>query len=343
MAIRLDTTTDTVEEVKQAIGEVAETVTVDDDEDLIGEVETQSEGNDKPESGAASEADKTKDETQKGKAKGEEDLDEKDLPTGVKKAITKLRQDRRELREERRELTDRLSRLEAAQRKPEADPARAAKAEPLSGRPRPTRDQFANDEDPDGAFVEALTDWKSDEKAAAQDQERQARDTNQESERIQAEYTERVTVAETRYEDWDEAFDDLPDSVPATPVMQYVMLTSPVGPDMSYYLAKHPDEAVRIGSLDRAGQIRAMGKIEGKVEDIVAALEAKKGSEDPKPEVKPNEALRKPSKAPKPTTPVKSSTQTVKSKTEQEEASHVDHIKFDRDYEKERTEHRRHR
>ncbi len=329
MAIRLETTTDSVEEVKKAIGEVAETA-----DDLIGEVETKPAEEKTPsESGAASETaeqkvEPTKEETPK--KEGEE------IPGAVKAELGKLRKERRELRE-------RVARLENEKTRP-APQAKSEPAAPTSytGLAKPKREDFQEAEDPDAAFIEALTDWKAGEKFAERDAKHDQDAATKEQKELIATYQKRLDDAPARYEDFDQTFDDLADDIEVTPVMQYAIFSSEVGPDMSYYLAKHPEVAKRINSLDRAGQIREMGKVEQKVEDLVAAMTKK-----PEPEVteeKPEVAPRKPSQAPKPTTPLKTITQvTPKSKTEEDADRHVDHATFDKDYEKKRNEERKHR
>lgn len=322
--VRLETTTDTVEQVKEAIGEIAEA------DDLIGEVKPKSVESDDSESGAASDADDEKVEAQKG------DPDDADIPKGLKITLGKLRQDRRELRDKNRELNDRLNKLEAKEA-----PVVPAKVAPVSV--KPTRAQFADAEDPDEAYIEALTEFKAKEQRAVDVKAREDAAMAEAHEKNVAAYTELLPVAHERYEDFDETFAELDDDLPATPIMQHVMLSSNVGPDIGYYLAKNPKIAERIGKLDPAGQLREMGKVEQKVEDIVEALEAKKKLEA-KDEDADKEPPKKITKAPLPTTPLKALSPALKkSKTEEDEERHVDHITFDRSYEKTRQEHRKNR
>lgn len=328
MAIRLETTTDTVEEVKKAIGEVAD--------DLVGEVETKpEEGDKKPsESGAASETAEHKEDPKEKASKDDEPstTKEDDIPPSVKAQLGKLRQDRRELRE-------RVAKLERERETPKP----AAKTEPAqvsySGKAKPKRDDFQSTEDPDSAYFEALAEWTASEKLAARDAKRDSEAAAREVKEATDAYTERLVVAHERYEDFDETFEELDDDVIITPIMQYACLSSDLGPDMSYYLAKHPEVAKRIASAEPSMQIKEMGKVEQKVEDIVAGL-VKKAAKEEKTEDPP----RKPSQAPKPTTPLKTaSPSTSKSNTEQNDDNHVDHAKFDKDYEKRRNDERKHR
>lgn len=65
-----------------------------------------------------------------------------------------------------------------------------------------------------------------------------------------------------------EDFDDVIESYdgPLTVVMQQVLLNSEVGPEVAYYLAKHPEEAVKIASFGLVDANKAIGKIEAKLE-----------------------------------------------------------------------------
>ena len=93
-----------------------------------------------------------------------------------------------QLARQAREFEERLARIERGERPkaPEVEEARPEPQKSLSGRPKPSLDDFATHEE----WVEAVADWKADEKLAAWKAE-------QERERFQ---TERQTTAQKRQE-----------------------------------------------------------------------------------------------------------------------------------------------
>src|SRR5437899_8303897 len=70
--------------------------------------------------------------------------------------------------------------------------------------PKPTPDKFSDYSE----FIEALTDWKTDQKLAAAEQQRQQREQQRaaeiEQQRVAKSWTERVQAAKARYPDFDE-------------------------------------------------------------------------------------------------------------------------------------------
>lgn len=133
-----------------------------------------------------------------------------------------------------------------------------------------------------GQYLEARAEWKAQKVAeriqSDMEQRRQA-DTvkSQRDANIQA-HSQRVEAAYEKYPDFDEvAFSD---DVPVTQAMVTMLVESDKGPDLQYYLGKHPEEATRIAKLSevrnpqdvqeviRAHAIaaRELGKIEARLE-----------------------------------------------------------------------------
>lgn len=139
-----------------------------------------------------------------------------------------------------------------------------------AGKPR------VDDFDTHEAFVEALTDWKVDQKFQAQTQKQDQTSKNQT-------WEQRKEAARSKYEDFDEVLDASGD-VPMSPVMAEAMLGSEVGGDLAYHFATHPEDAKKIAAMSAYEAGRAIAKIEAGF------------STQPKP---------KPTSAPKPPSPVK--------------------------------------
>ncbi len=134
-------------------------------------------------------------------------------------------------RTERERLQARLAEYETKQQSPQAP---AAVPAPTG---KPTVDQFETYED----FVEALADWKSEQKFAARDavSARQA-----DAERVlntHTQYTERQEqYAATVADYWEKVHSNANRAL--SPVMTQAILASEQGPAIIYYLSTHPEE-----------------------------------------------------------------------------------------------------
>lgn len=118
---------------------------------------------------------------------------------------------------------------------------------------RPSRDQFASDEQ----FVEALTDWKLDQRERSERQTKQ-----QEQAKTMAEKTEKIYAEAEKIPGFDR--DDF-DALPLTPVIAQALIDSDVAAKLAAYMAQHPDEVQRIAALPSARQAVEIGKLEVKL------------------------------------------------------------------------------
>lgn len=118
---------------------------------------------------------------------------------------------------------------------------------------RPTRAQFADDDD----YVEAMADWKLQQREAAMRQQAQ-----QNQARTLAAKTENLYAEAQKIPGFDR---DAFDSLPLTQPMAAALIDSDVPAKLMHYLATNPDEVARIASLPPARQAAAIGKLEDKV------------------------------------------------------------------------------
>lgn len=162
--------------------------------------------------------------------------------------------------------------------------SRAAKETAPVERPqgKPSADQFEDHSE----YVEALTDWKLDQKLA----ERDAR--NQEQAKAST-WAERASAAKAEMPDFDQVMAS--STAPMTTAMAEAIKESDIGPKVAYHLAQHPEEAMRLAGLSPTSAIREIGKIE-------ASLSMAKASEP---------APKKVTSAPTPPTPIGSGRSTV--------------------------------
>ena len=150
--------------------------------------------------------------------------------------------------------------------------AQLAGKQPEAPKPegKPTADQFTSHEE----WIEALTDWKTDQKI-------QTREAEKAKTEAMTAWEAKKEAARDKYED----FDDALDGANASPVVLQKMLKSPVGADIGYFLATNPKELKKINAMDPEDAYDALKVIEKRFT----------GTQEP---VKP------PVKTPKPPSPV---------------------------------------
>jgi hypothetical protein len=130
-----------------------------------------------------------------------------------------------------------------------------AKAE---GKPR------ADDFDTHEAYVEALADWKVDQKIAQRESklaEEQAKKSY--AERVQT-HNERVEEFAKEHEDFHDRLEDVAD-VQLSIAVQEAILSSDNGPALMYELAKDPTELDRIIKLPPIAAARELGRMEARL------------------------------------------------------------------------------
>ena len=209
-----------------------------------------------------------------------EEGDEGDDQGGEEKPQEKPK---RSARERINELTKRAHEAEReAQRWREA--AERKTADPSE---KPNPDKFGSYDE----YVEALADWKADQRVAESFKRRDA-------ERSQA---AEARAAEAKAQAWAERQSEFREATPdydavvgksAVQIAPHVvdtLLDSESGPELAYHLAKRPETVKRINALSPLSAARELGRIEATLSNPAA------------PQVKPA------SKAPAPITPVRSS------------------------------------
>lgn len=152
--------------------------------------------------------------------------------------------------------------------------------DPLAARPK--MEDFQDYE----AYLEALADWKAEEKAQRLREELKGEYEKSKAKAESDRRMEAFRAAESKFRatvtDYDEAIQDAQDT-PMTQVMFDVILESEVGPNILYYLAKNPDEAERIAHLSPARQAAEIGKLEDKLAQQLKDPQKPKASNAPPP------------------------------------------------------------
>lgn len=134
--------------------------------------------------------------------------------------------------------------------------------------------------------IDARAEWVAQREAAKAVEELGKRwsqaQQEQAAKQVQQAFASRVKAFAEQVPDFEEVI-DAGDFVP-TQAMQHAIFESDLGPRIAYYLAQHSDEAQRIVGMSPTAAIRAIGRIEAKLES--------------------NPIAKPVSKAPKPTEPV---------------------------------------
>lgn len=161
---------------------------------------------------------------------------------------------------------------------------------------KPTPDKFENY----GDFVEALTEWKADEKVNAKLKERDAEsEKKQAADKRNSTWAERSAAARAKHSDFDSVI--AASQVPVADHVIAVLEDSEIGPELAYHLDRHPEIAERLNKLGPLAAAREVGRIED-------SLTAEKETPDPKPEEIP---AKKTTTAPPPAKPLGSGRSTT--------------------------------
>src|SRR5690242_13163389 len=250
MARTIESTTDTQEELDRALGKDAQT-------DEKPE-EKSEEAPEQPEEKA--EAEQPEEESEEAGESEEKDASQEKAGTkrkpnkGFQKRIDKLTREKYQLEarlaEYERQRHEQGAKVQATQRDSGAS---------TSGKPR--LDQFQSYDD----YVEALTDWKFQQRQeqaqaeAIQRQQQEAAQRQQEEFKSRFDsYRERVEQAADRYEDWDEVTNK---NVVVPESASIAIIESENGPDITYYLGKHPEVVDELHELSPAQQIARVAVI----------------------------------------------------------------------------------
>lgn len=178
---------------------------------------------------------------------------------GVQKRIDELVKQREEERRRAERLEAMLERQLSQAQKPEARP----EPQPMpETRPKPTRESVEYDED---AYIEALTEWKLEQREAKAIQQYRRQQEEQQRQSLEKSYEQRraeiVTKGKEKYEDFADVVFSLPVDVMHVGVAQALMETESPS-DVAYWLGKNPAEAARIAKLSPMKMAVELGKVE---------------------------------------------------------------------------------
>ncbi len=310
--IEIETSTDTVEQVKAALEP-----TIEIEESQPEETEAEAKPVVKPAKEAAQETETETEEETEETEEAEESAEEEEETVKPKKAAPPT-VPRSRLNEEIRKRRDAESRLEEARRsKPAAatkeEPAEEAKPQFYCGRPKPMIKDFLDDPekypDPYASFGDVMGEWHADERDAKREYETRRAEAEEAREAQVAPYKALLPAMLERRPDYLDVVkaSDVQISAP----MQDFCWNSKIGPDIFLHFAENPEvagEIMAIGTI--RGQGRAMDALEAELAAELGVDLDETEEEQPKPKAKTKAAAPPPkkivtSKAPPPIVPLK--------------------------------------
>lgn len=198
-------------------------------------------------------------EQTEGEAQPEKKEEDAPIPKGVQKRIDRAVRQKYEAEARAKMLEERLAALER-----NAQP-QVRKVEDSE----PTLDKYESFDE----YVSAKAEWIAARKIEQTLSEREQRQT---AEREAAERTKtaenwsrRIADATAEMPDIEDVLESASD-IPMSAAMRDAILESDVGPRIAYFLATNPDEAFKIAAMTPIGAIRAIGKLEARLDQPAA-------------------------------------------------------------------------
>lgn len=131
------------------------------------------------------------------------------------------------------------------------------KAEPIAPTDRPQRASFASQEE----FEDALTDWKADQRIAAREAQQADAQAKADMEAVETAYAARIEAAKQEIDDFEEVISA--SEIKISEVAAMAIKRRKEGPQVLYYLAKHPDEVKKINrmhAIDAVDYLKDLGR-----------------------------------------------------------------------------------
>ena len=257
MSIKIESTTDNEETVTAASGDAPQKPVEETPETPDKDAASAEDAEENTEEADASDNDET--DAEEGSEGDEEESESKEAKPkkvgGYQRKINKLTKKAAEALQEKE-----YWRQEAlkAQKQPVAE---KSEEKPQATSDKPLADNFETHED----YVEALTDWKLEQKLS--EREAKAKETQAKTEhqsQIEA-HIAKVNEFKATVDDFDDVIEDVED-IPMSLAVQDAILTSDNGPELMYQLAKNPDEYRRICQLPAMQAARAIGRFESRIQ-----------------------------------------------------------------------------
>lgn len=149
----------------------------------------------------------------------------------------------------------------------------------VPGTNKPVADNFETHSE----YVEALADWKMEQKLKERDQKLEQEKLAKSQSELVNSYNEKKKSFMANTPDFQEVIDDVGD-VPISATLQDILLSSDNGPQLAYELAKNPEDFKRIANLPPSACAREIGRFEARLTvPSQKQVEAKKITNAPRP------------------------------------------------------------
>jgi len=112
-------------------------------------------------------------------------------------------------------------------------------------------------------YVEALTDWKLQQRLTALEEQKKLEEEQRYIMKLATDFEARLPEYRKKYEDFDDVA--LDPTLPYNDVVRRLVLESDVSGDLAYYLGKNRDLLYRIASGDPVSAAREIGRIEAAI------------------------------------------------------------------------------
>jgi hypothetical protein len=242
--------------------------------------QNESSESDTEEAEAREAKDDTSDESESGENEGKEDDAEKDKPKkkgGFQRRIDKLNAKKAEVERERDYWRNAALKGAGESNADKVEKVETKKADE-TGKPR--ADDFDNHSD----YLEALTDWKVEQREKAREAKHTQDQLKTEHQRMMDSHFDREKSFAAKTPDYNETIAEMAD-IPVSAAVTEAVVTSENGPALLYELAKNPDELERINKLHPIAAARELGKLESRLAQASGERkpETKKTTSAPKP------------------------------------------------------------
>jgi hypothetical protein len=263
MSIKIDSTTDSAEAVSAALGDLAKAEKVEETPAAVKAAEK------KDASGASEEVEG---EAESKETKESEEADKPKKKNGFKKRIERLNKKLSEKDQQIAYWQNEVQRRTQSQETPKPADKKVESSD------RPKADAFESHDD----YLEALADWKADQKIQKLETKRREEDVKSHQQKRVDRYVEQVKAFEKENKDFKEVMEDVND-VPMSLAVQEAILGSDKGPELAYNLAKDREFFEKVCQMPPLEAARAIGRFEAALEKADSLPPAKKTTDAPKP------------------------------------------------------------
>ena len=142
---------------------------------------------------------------------------------------------------------------------------------------KPRIDDFASYDE----YTEALTDWKVDQRLAAEEAKQAKKQQQKAEQQIERDWPTKIADAAAKYADFEDVVINNDTELTEEAIKQ--IKRSDIGGDVLYYLGKNPDAVERLMEMSGEAVAREIGRIEGRLESSSSATPAKVVTSAPKP------------------------------------------------------------